>query len=171
MGFPLGARNYAAHRRAIHPVDVIEQLADGHGWLFERGGRDEITASITGSAVEYQLAFSWLEEHETLHLSCAFQVHIAPQRAAELTRLLALVNEKLLFGHFDCWQQTGQIIYRQTLLLSGGLHPTEAQIKTLLMTALDACEAYCGACRNVVLGQISADDALRHSLFETLGNA
>jgi len=172
MGFSFGTKSSArARMRHIHPVDVIEQLADGHGWSFERIMQDEIAATVAGSAVDYHIAFSWLEEHETLHLSCAFYVKVPARRAAELVRLLALINEKLLFGHFDYWQQTGQILYRQTLLLSGGLHPTDAQIKTLLITALDACEAHYGACRDIITSGISADDALRHSLFETLGNA
>lgn len=172
MGFSFGAKTSAAARmRNMHPVDVIEQLAEEHGWSFERIMRDEIAATVAGSAVDYHIAFSWLEEHETLHLSCAFHINVPLMRVAELVRLLALINEKLLFGHFDYWQQTEQIMYRQTLLLSGGLHPTDAQIKTLLMTALDACEAHYAACRGIVATTLSADEALRHSLFETLGNA
>lgn len=172
MGFSFGTKIAAAAKaRHMHPVDVIEQLADGHGWSFERIMQDEIAATVAGSGVDYHISFSWLEEHETLHLSCAFAVHAPLMRVAELMRLLALINEKLLFGHFDYWSQSGEVMYRQTLLLSGGLHPTDAQIKTLLMAALDACEAHFGACRSIVTGKISADEALRHALFETLGNA
>lgn len=157
--------------RRAHPIDVIERIADSHGWSFERIMQDEIATTVTGSIVDYRLSLSWLEEHETLHLSCAFSLQTPVMRMAELARLLARINERLLFGHFDYWRQSGEIMYRQTLLLSGGLHPTDAQIKTLLATALDACEAHYYACRSVVLLKISADEALRHTLFETLGNA
>jgi len=171
MGFSQGTKGAAVAQRAIHPVDAIEQFAESHGWNFERGAQDEISVSVSGSAAEYHITFSWLEEHETLHLSCRFHLNVPKARIAELTRLLTLANENLLFGHFDYWRQAAEILYRQTLLLSGGLYPTDAQIKTLLMTALDACEAYYGACLNVAAADIAADEALRHALFETMGNA
>jgi len=171
MGFSLGAKQHAANMRAIHPVDVIEQLAESYGWAFERAALDEISVVVAGNAADYDISFAWFAEHETLHLSCAFQLNAPPAKAAELQTLLSLVNEKLLFGHFDRWQKAGRVVYRQTLVLSGGLHPTDAQIKTMLLTALDACEAYYGSCRCVAGSDVSAAEALRHGLFETIGNA
>jgi len=171
MGFSLSAENHAADMRAMHPVDVIENLAEGYGWSFERISQDEIAVIVAGSAADYDISFAWFAEHETLHLSCAFQLNVPAAKAAELQTLLSLVNEKLLFGHFDRWKQAGRVVYRQTLVLSGGLRPTDAQIKTMLLTALDACEAYYSSCRSVAAGNISAAEALRNGLFETIGNA
>ena len=35
--------------REIHPVDVIEQVANTNDWAFERTGDDEIAISVAGS--------------------------------------------------------------------------------------------------------------------------
>lgn len=161
----------SAKERNTHPVDVIEQIAHGHGWAFERTAQDEISVCVAGSWVDYHVSFSWMEEHEALHLACAFNLTVHSSRKTELVQLLAMINEKLLFGHFDYWKQAGAVMYRQTLLLSGGLHPTDAQVKMLLMTALDACEAHYTACQSVVLAGVSSREALRHAMFETMGNA
>lgn len=160
-----------ANVRNTHPVDVIERIAHGHGWSFERVVQDEISACVAGNWVDYHVSFSWMEEHEALHMACAFNLTVHPSRMAELVQLLALINEKLLFGHFDYWQHAGAVMYRQALPLNGGLHPTDEQVKMLLMTALDACEAHYTACQSVVLAGLSSQEALRHAMFETLGNA
>lgn len=157
--------------RDTHPVDVIEQIANGHDWSFERTAEDEISVCIAGSWADYNVSFSWMEDYEALHLACAFNITAPKSRRGEMLSLLSVINEKMLVGHFDYWQQAGAVMFRQTLLLSGGLHPTDAQVKTLLMTALDACEAHYTACQSVALAGMNADDALRHAMFETVGNA
>ena len=45
---------------------------------------------------------------------------------------LSLINEQMLFGHFDLWEQEGAIMFRQSLLLAGGAEPTSQQVEVLL---------------------------------------
>src|SRR6187399_702956 len=90
--------------RDSHPVDVIEQVAHANDWSFERNGDDEIS-------------FSWMEDFEALHLACAFDIKVPESRTLEVMRLLSLINEQMLFGHFDLWEQEGAIMFRQSLLL------------------------------------------------------
>lgn len=106
--------------REAHPVDVIEQVAHSNDWTFERTGDDEIAISVAGNWTDYHISFSWMEDFEALHLACAFDIKVAEPRVNEVMRLLSLINEKLLMGHFDLWQQEGAIMYRQSLLLAGG---------------------------------------------------
>ena len=67
--------------RVEHPVDVVEQLAATNDWTFDRDDEDEISISVTGAWTEYQVAFTWLPQIETLHVSCAFDLK-APERRA-----------------------------------------------------------------------------------------
>jgi len=157
--------------RHIHPVDVIEQIVHHRDWSFERVMEDEITLQISGQLSDYDVSFSWVEIFETLHVGCSFALAVALKQRQQMVDLLSLINEKMLMGHFDYWQDTGEVIYRQSLLLSGGLHPTDAQITMLLSTALDACELHFPACERVATGNIAAVEALRYAMFETLGNA
>jgi len=157
--------------RHLHPVDVIERIVHHRDWSFERTMEDEILLIVSGQLSEYHISFSWVEIFETLHAGCSFALAVAPKQRSRMVDLLSLINEKMLMGHFDYWQDTGEVIYRQSLLLSGGLHPTDAQITTLLSTALDACELHFPACEKVANGNVCAREALRYAMFETQGNA
>jgi hypothetical protein len=157
--------------REIHPVDVIEQVAHSNDWAFERTGDDEISISVTGSWTDYHVSFSWMEDFEALHLACAFDIKVPEARTLEVMRLLSLINEQMLFGHFDLWEQEGAIMFRQSLLLAGGAEPTSQQVEVLLSSALEACECYFQSFQFVVWSGTSAKDALSSVLFETQGNA
>jgi len=157
--------------REAHPVDVIEAVANANEWAFERAGDDEIAISVAGNWTDYHISFSWMEDFEALHLACAFDIKVAEPRVTEVMRLLALINEQMLFGHFDLWEQEGAIMFRQALMLNGGVEPTGQQVEVLLSTALEACECYFQAFQFVVWSGVSARDALQSVLFETHGTA
>ncbi len=159
------------YAREIHPVDVIEHVANANDWAFERTGDDEIAITVTGRWTDYHVSFSWMEDFEALHLACAFDTKVPETRAMEIMRLLSLINEQLLFGHFDLWEQEGAIMFRQSLLLAGGVEPSSQQVEVLLSSALEACEAYFQAFQFVVWSGASAREALAGVLFETHGNA
>ncbi|WP_273717618.1 MULTISPECIES: YbjN domain-containing protein [Bartonella] len=162
---------FCATERKEHPVDFIEQIACEYDWSFERDAQDEISVCVEGKRANYRLAFSWMEEHEALHLACSFDLSIENARTAEIQRLLLAINEKLLLGHFDYWQRNNSVIYRQGLLLAGGVHPSHIQVETLLIHALKACESHYVAFQMVALSGESAYKALQYTLFETVGNA
>jgi hypothetical protein len=157
--------------RDLHPVDVIERVAHTNDWSFERTGDDELSISVAGIWADYQVSFSWMEDFEALHLACAFDIKVPEGRATEVARLLSLINEQMLFGHFDLWEQEGAIMYRQALLLCGGIEPTGRQVEVLLNSALESCECYYQAFQFVVWSGMAARDALSGVLFETCGNA
>ncbi|MCZ2328709.1 YbjN domain-containing protein [Bartonella sp. F02] len=162
---------FNAIEREEHPVDFIEQIAYRYNWSFERNAEDEISVCVEGTQANYRLAFSWMEEQEALHLSCAFDLSLENSRTVEFHRLLLAINEKLLLGHFDYWQKDNTVIYRQGLLLSGGVHPSHKQVETLLIYALEVCESHYAAFQMVAGAGESAYKALQYTLFETVGNA
>ena len=157
--------------RDINPVDMIEQVASINHWEFERSSDDEINLSVTGVWTDYNISLSWMEDFEALHLACAFDLKVPDQRIAETTRLLSLVNEQMLIGHFDVWMKEGTVMFRQTLLLNGGAEPTGEQLECLMVSALEACERYYQAFQFVVWAGHGANEALEAALFETRGSA
>lgn len=157
--------------RDVNPVDMIEQVASINEWEFERSGDDEINITVSGVWADYTVSLSWMEDFEALHLACAFDLKVPQRRITETMRLLSLVNEQLLIGHFDLWMKEGTVMYRQALLLNGGAEPTGEQLECLLMSAIDACERYFQAFQFVVWAGKPAQEAIDASLFETQGNA
>ena len=157
--------------RRMNPVDVVERVAALNEWAFERAGDDEITISINGRWTGYQAAFTWMDDIEALHLSCAFDLRVPEPRRAEVLRLISHVNGQLWLGHFDLWSQDGVVMFRHALVLAGGVEASGRQCEVLLDTAIDACERYYQAFQFVVWAGTRAREAIEAAVFETSGEA
>src|SRR5690606_35384068 len=146
-------------------------VADTNDWSFERPADDEIAMTVEGKWADYQISFSWMEQFEALHLSCAFDLKVPDARLNEVIKLIAHINGEVLLGHFDMWQRADLFISRQSLRLAGGVAPTGRQVEMLLSSALDACEAYYQAFPFVVWSGMDAQSAVGAVMFETVGEA
>ena len=153
------------------PLDVVEHMAAGNNWPFERAGEDEIGLVVTGRWTNYQVSFTWMNDIETLHLACAFDMKVPEPRLAEVQKLIALVNEQLWIGHFDVWTQNGVIMFRHALVLAGGVAASGRQCELVLATALDTSERYFPAFQFVIWAGKSAREAMDSAMFETTGQA
>ena len=150
---------------------VVEDIAASNDWAFERSGDDELTILSKGQWTDYELAFTWMDDIEALHLACAFEMRVPPTRQAETQRLIAAINEQLWVGHFDLWSATGTVMYRQALLLPDGISASQAQCELLMAGALHACERYYSAFKFVIWAGKSAGEALSAVMFDTVGEA
>ncbi len=159
-----------AHSRS-HPVDVVEHLAAGHGWAFEREQDDEISISVTGGWSDYHLAFTWLPGIEALHIGCAFDIKVPDRRRAEVLTLISLINEQLWAGHFGLWDQENVMLFRHAILLPGGMQASQPQCEAVIQAAIAACERYYQAFQFVLWAGRDAREALETAMFETAGEA
>jgi hypothetical protein len=158
-------------QRNNNPLDVVESMASGNDWSFERAGEDEITLLVTGKWTDYQVSFTWMHDIEALHLACAFDMKIPDLRLADVQQLIALINEQLWVGHFDVWTHNGMVMFRHALVLAGGVDASNRQCEAVLGSALDACERYFPAFQFVVWAGKPAREALCAAMFETSGEA
>ena len=154
-----------------NPLDVVERVAATNGWSFERAGDEEITLLVNGKWSDYQVSYTWMFDIEALHLACAFELKVPERRRIEVIELTALINEQMWVGHFDAWLNDGIIMFRHSLLFTGGIAASDAQCEALLCIALDACERYFQAFQFVVWAGKSATEALDATMFETSGEA
>ena len=154
-----------------NPLDRVERLAEARHWSFDRTNQAEVTMLVAGAWSDLHVAMNWRDDVETLHVACTFDAKVPTPRRDEMAKLLALVNEQLLHGHFDLWQQDGSLVFRNNLLLTGGAEANDAQCEALIRLAVEACQRYFPAVQFVVWAGRSAEDALESSLFETMGEA
>lgn len=157
--------------RQSNPVDMVEFVAAINDWAFERYCDDELAMSVQGDWTNYQVSFSWMEDVEALHLSCSFDLNVPEHRMDEIVKLLSLINGQVLMGHFDMWAEDGKVIFRQSLLLSGGAEATNRQVEMLLSGATDACEIYYQAFHFVVWSGLPAEQSIELVMFDTKGCA
>jgi len=162
---------YSDDDRIDNPLEVVEQLASGHNWSFERANDFELTILVTGRWTEYQISFTWMPDIEALHLACAFDLKVPDRCRAEVQQLISLINEQLWVGHFDLWFQDGLVMFRHALVLAGGVEASDKQCEALFAAALEACERYYPAFQFVIWAGKSAREAVEAANFETSGEA
>jgi hypothetical protein len=158
-------------RETPNPLDRVERLAKARAWSLDRTGDDEVVMLMAGSWSDLQVSLNWREELETLHVVCGFDAKVPGARHDEMARLLAMINEQLLHGHFDLWRCDGSLVFRNSLVLAGGAQANDAQCEALIRLAVEACQRYYPAVQFVAWAGRNAGEAMECSLFETMGEA
>ncbi|MFT3987425.1 YbjN domain-containing protein [Aestuariivirga sp.] len=154
-----------------NPLDRVERVAESLQWHFDRTNPHEVTMRIEAPWSDLHVAMNWRDDVETLHVACTFDVKVTQAKRGETARLVGLINEQMLSGHFDMWAVDGSLMFRNSLLLSGGAEANDAQCEMLIRLAVENCQRYFPAFQFVLWAGRSAEDALESSLFETMGEA
>jgi len=154
-----------------NPLEVVEHTATIHVWPFERACDDELTILVHGKWADYQISFIWTDDVEALHLSCAFKLKVPERSNAEIGHLIPMINAQMWGGHFEFWPTEELIVFRHTLVLSGGVQASGRQCEVLFSAAVDACEQYYSAFEFIVCAGAGAREALEAAMFETAGEA
>ena len=157
--------------RVEHPVDVVERLAVLNEWAFDRTEEDEISMLVTGAYAQYEVAFTWLPDLESLHVSCSFDLKIPPRKKGVVGELVQMVNGQLWVGHFDLWSRADIVVYRHAHCLAGGAMASETQCRSIVESATRTCETYYSAFQFVIWAGRSPREALEFAMFETVGSA
>ena len=58
----------------IHPIDIVEHLAEHHEWEFDRIEENQIAMAVQGQWRTYSITLAWSGFDETLRLICSFEM-------------------------------------------------------------------------------------------------
>jgi hypothetical protein len=155
----------------LNPLDKIELMAELNDWPADRTTDDEMNLVVSGSWTNLHICLNWRRDLEGLHLACTFDLKVPPNRREEVARLVTLINEQLYFGHFDIWRAEGDLMFRDGLLLAGAGEISDEQCSALIRLAMSSCERYYPAFQYVIWAGKSAEEAIRASMLETVGEA
>ncbi|WP_198402401.1 YbjN domain-containing protein [Rhodobacter sp. CZR27] len=155
----------------IHPIDIVETLAEHHDWEFDRVTEDQIAMAVEGQWRTYSLTLAWSPQDETLRLICTFEMEPPTHRMAELHDLLNRCNDLVWTGAFTYWTDQKLMVWRYGLLLSGGQTATSEQIDRLIASAVMACERFYPAFQMVSWAESPAADAINVAIAEAYGRA
>ena len=56
----------------IHPIDLVESVAEYNEWDFDRIADDQIAMAVEGQWRTYSITLAWSSFDETLRLICSF---------------------------------------------------------------------------------------------------
>ena len=114
------SRHERTRRKAdLNPLEMIEKVVSANDWPFDRTSDREIAVEVAGRWCDYRMFFSWRDDVEALHFTCAYDVRIPSERHTDIHVLLALINEKMWLGHFDLWTDEGLPMFRHAIPLRG----------------------------------------------------
>ncbi|MFQ5438463.1 MAG: YbjN domain-containing protein [Paracoccaceae bacterium] len=155
----------------IHPIDIVETLAEYNAWDFDRVADDQIAMAIEGAWRTYSITLAWSGRDETLRLICSFEMEPPANKLAPLYELLNDANEKCWSGAFMLWREHGLMAYRYGLCLTGGEMAGRRQIDHLVQSAVSACERFYPAFQLVCWGEETPKAAIKIALEESYGTA
>ena len=155
----------------IHPIDLVENLAEFNDWDFDRIADDQIAMAVEGQWRTYSITLAWSSFDETLRMICTFDMEPPEDQFLRIYELLNLVNDQCWAGSFTYWKDQGLMVYRYGLVLTGGQTASAEQIDTLISKAVSASERYYPALQLVAYGKNSPKDALKVAIAEAYGRA
>ena len=155
----------------IHPIDIVEHLAEHHDWDFDRVGDDQIAMAVVGQWRTYSITLAWSNYDETLRLICTFEMEPPADRLPALYEGLNAVNDQCWAGAFSYWAAQKLMVYRYGLVMGGGQMAHPEQIDKLIGAAVGAAERFYPAMQLVVWGDRPAKDAMQVAIAEAYGRA
>lgn len=155
----------------IHPIDIVETLANYRAWEFDRVTDDQIAMAVEGQWRNYSITLAWSPVDETLRLMCTYEMEPPEGRMGELYETLNLTNDMVWAGNFTYWAAQRLMVWRYGLLLSGAQMASAEQIDDMVQTAIAACERFYPAFQLVAWADRAPDDALQVAIGQTYGRA
>lgn len=155
----------------IHPIDIVEHLAEHHDWEFDRIGDDQIAMAVEGQWRTYSITLAWSGYDETLRMVCTFEMEPPEESLPQLYELLNAMNDQCWAGGFTYWAAQQLMVYKYGLVLAGGQVASAEQIDTMINAAVLSAERYYPAIQLMVYGGRSPADAMQVAIAEAYGRA
>jgi hypothetical protein len=155
----------------LHPIDIVEELAEHHAWAFDRVTDDQIAMAVEGQWRTYSLTLAWSGRDETLRILCTFEMDPPEDRLPALFDLLNRVNDDCWCGAFTWWAEQKLMVWRYGLALNGGQIAAPDQIDRMIGTALTAAERFYPAFQLATWGGRDPASAMQVAIAEAYGRA
>ena len=155
----------------IHPIDIVEHLAEHHEWEFDRIEENQIAMAVQGQWRTYSITLAWSGFDETLRLICSFEMEPPEEKLKDLYETLNVANDRCWTGAFTFWEDQKLMVYRYGLVLTGGQIATAEQIDAMISSAVLTAEKYYPASQLVVYDNQSPNKAMQVAIAEAYGHA
>lgn len=155
----------------LHPIDIVEHLAEYRDWDFDRVADDQIAMAVEGKWRTYSITLAWSAYDETLRLICTFEMEPPQDKLPRLYEALNRTNDMCWAGAFTYWDEQRLMVYRYGLVLAGGQIAGSEQIDRLISAAVTNCERYYPAFQLVSWGDRSVEDSMQIAIAEAYGRA
>lgn len=155
----------------LNPIDVVEAVAAGRDWDFDRVTDDQISMAVGGQWRTYSLMLAWSPREEVLRLICSFDMDPPAHRLAELYETLNLANDQVWDGGFTFWPAQKLMVWRYGLVLTGEAIASPEQIDAMIDGAISSSERFYPSFQLTAWGNAAPVAALDIAMSEAYGRA
>ena len=155
----------------VHPIDIVEHLAEHNDWDFDRIGDDQIAMAVQGQWRTYSLTLAWSGHDETLRMICTFEMEPPDDRLPALMEGLNAINDRCWAGAFSYWAEQKLMVWKYGLILAGGNVASADQIDTMITAAVLNAERYYPALQLISWTDQTPQEALQIAIAEAYGRA
>ncbi len=155
----------------LHPIDLVEHIAEHHAWEFDRIHDDQIAMAVEGQWRTYSITLAWSGYDETLRLICTYEMEPPADRLPALYETLNTINDRCWAGSFTWWDAQKLMVYRYGLMLSGDQVAGPDQVDTMINAAVAACEQYYPAIQLVTWSDRTPEEAVQVAIGGAFGRA
>lgn len=155
----------------LHPIDLVEHIAEHHDWEFDRIADDQIAFVVEGQWRTYSITLAWSGYDETLRLISTFEMEPPEDKWPGLYELINHVNDRCWAGAFTWWGAQKLMVYRYGLVLAGDQVAGGEQIDTLIRAAVMSAERFYPAFSLLIWGDRTPEEAMEAAIAEAYGRA
>ncbi len=155
----------------LHPIDIVEHIAEHHDWEFDRVADDQIAMAVEAQWRTYSITLAWSPQDETLRLICTFEMDPPKNRLPALYETLNATNDQCWAGAFSYWEAQKLMVWRYGLVLAGEQAASAEQIDTMIRAAVLSAERFYPAFQLVVWGNETPGEAMQVAMTEAYGRA
>ncbi len=155
----------------LHPIDIVECIAEHHEWDFERMDDDQIALAIEGQWRTYSISLAWSAFDDTLRMVLTFEMEPPTETRAALFEMLNNINDQCWSGAFTFWCEQQLMVYRYGLICSGCNDIAPEQVHTMIKAAVGSAERFYPALQLVVWGGKTPNEAMQIAISHAYGTA
>jgi hypothetical protein len=155
----------------LSPLMLASQYLKSRGWQVEKVADTEISTEINQFFTPFHLCMMWHEEQQSLMVSCHIRQDITDKTHLAVVELLANLNSTIWMGHYEMAPEDGLVGYRYTLNLADVKYPTDAQLESMIDTAIAECVRIYPALQYILVEGKTAKEAALAAMMDTVGEA
>lgn len=154
-----------------HPLDHIENFLEESDLSFNRLSDHALVMHISGTWSHVDLHFQWNDSLRALFIICESDVRINAKKRDEVLKLIGMMNESVVMGHFEIRSYDDALIFRHGMCLRDMDDLSRGQIEDIVNIALKEFERYYPTFQLLIWGGHKAETAMELSMLETVGEA
>ncbi|MCC5964033.1 MAG: YbjN domain-containing protein [Rhodobacteraceae bacterium] len=156
---------------SLHPIDMVETLAEHHAWDFDRMNEDQIAMAVEGQWRCYSVTLALAPSENVLRLVCTFEMDPPEDVMPALYETISRANDMVWSGAFSYWDSQRLMVWRYGLLLAEDQPAGIDQIERMIRAAIMAAERFYPAFQLVAWADHTPAAALDMALCEAVGRA